>query len=100
MDTNSGAPYFFNTQTQKTQWEEPPSGSLVYVDEWGNAPYVVKSEFPKPAHTPDPNLPQPGVKRQGPTGANLFVFHLPNDWSTFHEKVQLQLMIFCLIRGS
>lgn len=75
IDDASGAPYYFNMQTQKTQWEEPPAGSLVYQNTVGNEPYVVKGpEIQIP-------IPQPGIKKQGPAGANLFVFHLPNEWS-------------------
>jgi len=83
FDDASGNPYYFNQQTEKTQWEEPPSGSLVYIEKWGNAPYVVKGPTPDysmPPKISDTSIPQAGVKKQGPTGANLFVFHLPNEW--------------------
>ena len=77
--TPEGTPYFYNTITQVTQWEEPPAGSLVYVEEWGNAPYYIPGGFDKPPVETYPT--QPTVKKPGPAGANLFIFHLPNEWS-------------------
>jgi len=60
--------YYWNPFTRQTQWEEPPPGSLVYP-EAPEAPYIVKSAVA--------SMP----KKPGPTGCNLFVFHLPNEWS-------------------
>lgn len=64
-----GTPYYLNPYTRQTQWEEPPAGSYV-IPEPPEAPYVVKSAVPM-------KMP----KKQGPAGSNLFIFHLPNDWS-------------------
>ena len=63
-------PYYLNPYTRQTQWEEPPPGSYV-IPEAPELPYVVKSAVPT-------KMP----KKQGPSGCNLFVFHLPNDWSS------------------
>jgi hypothetical protein len=71
-----GTAYYWNPHTQKTQWDEPPPGSLVYPE--NEPPYVVKvSTFQQPKVT----SPSGEVKRQGPAGSNLFIFHLPNEWS-------------------
>jgi len=64
-----GNPYYLNPYTRQTQWEEPPAGSYV-IPEPPEAPYYVKSVLPS-------KLP----KKQGPQGSNLFIFHLPNDWT-------------------
>lgn len=64
-----GNPYYLNPHTRQTQWEEPPAGSYV-IPEPPEAPYYVKSVLPS-------KMP----KKQGPQGSNLFIFHLPNDWS-------------------
>jgi len=53
----------------QTQWEEPPAGSYV-IPKTSEAPYYVKSLVPN-------RMP----KNKGPEGSNLFIFHLPNDWS-------------------
>jgi len=64
-----GTPYYLNPYTRQTQWEEPPTGSYV-IPEPPEVPYYVKSQVPT-------KMP----KKQGPSGSNLFVFHLPNDWT-------------------
>ena len=62
-------PFYWNPYTMQTQWEEPPAGSYV-IPKASEAPYYVKTTLPS-------KIP----KKQGPQGSNLFIFHLPNDWS-------------------
>jgi CUG-BP- and ETR3-like factor len=63
-----GNPYYLNPFTRQTQWDEPPPGSYV-IPEPPEVPYYVKTQAPM-------KMP----KKQGPSGSNLFVFHLPNEW--------------------
>ncbi len=75
-----GTPYYLNPITRQTQWEEPPPGSLVYPES-PEQPYIVKASY----QMPKVSTPTGGgdVKKQGPSGCNLFIFHLPNEWSNF-----------------
>ncbi|XP_055388101.1 uncharacterized protein LOC129616477 [Condylostylus longicornis] len=68
-----GRPYYYSIQTGHTQWERPVELDAV-------APLV---------HAPHhPNVVPGGVGAQthGPPGANVFIFHIPNDWSE-HDLV-------------
>jgi hypothetical protein len=69
-----GTPYYWNPHTRQTQWEEPPPGSLVYPEP-PEQPYIVKASFQQPKSTDGEG------KKQGPSGSNLFIFHLPTEWS-------------------
>ena len=71
-----GHPYYWNPYTMQTQWEEPSAGSYV-IPKALEAPYYVKSVVSS-------TMP----RKQGPQGGNLFIFHLPSDWSKkFHVGV-------------
>lgn len=77
--TQDGVPYYLNPHTRSTQWEEPPPGSLVYPEP-PFEPYIVKplNQFQqKPGGTASPTAE---TKKAGPSGSNLFIFHLPNEW--------------------
>lgn len=101
--SNEGHPYYYNPATNKTQWEEPPLGSIIIPEPDLNNPYMWNKE--RQASTgstgggsgggggtgyssggkQSANFQQStdaagGVKRQGPAGSNLFIFHLPNEW--------------------
>lgn len=54
--SSDGRPYYYNTLTKTTQWEEP-------------------TEQVQPHKSP------PVTPSQGPLGCNLFLFHLPIEWT-------------------
>lgn len=66
--TADGRPYYHNENTKTTQWTKP-------------------MEFDRVA--PPPAAPMMGGTAEvaGPPGANVFVFHIPNEW-TQNEVVQ------------
>jgi len=73
--TKEGVPYYYNAMTSMAQYEKPPHGSMIYPGMGG---------FEMHGPTPKANLNDmsaTGVKKQGPNGANLFIFHIPNTWS-------------------
>lgn len=58
--SGDGRPYYYNEQTNVTQWDMPKEFDTLFVN---NAPS---------AHTL--------LDTSGPAGANLFIFHVPNEW--------------------
>jgi len=54
-----GRPYYFNEVTQTTQWEVPPEFELALQSAPSSG----------------------GGETSGPPGSNVFIFHVPNDWS-------------------
>lgn len=82
--TKEGVPYYYNPVTSLTQYEKPPHGAMV-------TPGGI-SGFD--AHPPGAkmflnDMSSNGVKKQGPNGANLFIFHIPNTWS------MLEVFLLC-----
>ena len=69
---NNDLHYFYNFTTNQSQYEPPPPGSI--VQRMDGSSYIQQ----------DPNLGNlndmpTGERQAGPPGANLFVFHLPNN---------------------
>eukprot|EP00745_Piridium_sociabile_P036777 TRINITY_DN66382_c0_g2_i1.p1 TRINITY_DN66382_c0_g2~~TRINITY_DN66382_c0_g2_i1.p1 ORF type:complete len:532 (+),score=63.69 TRINITY_DN66382_c0_g2_i1:69-1664(+) len=62
--TNEGRPYYYNSITQKSQWERP-----IEIDRPPPAMYMGMSPLSPAAN-----------QSYGPPGANVFVFHIPNEW--------------------
>jgi CUG-BP- and ETR3-like factor len=70
---NEGQHYYYNYQTQKTQYEAPPPGAKV-ICTVGN---VNKCYIQQDVNVI--NDMQNPTRKLGPPGANLFLFHLPNN---------------------
>lgn len=66
--TADGRPYYHNETTKTTQWTKPP-------------------EFDRIIPPPTPSAPSGSTDVAGPPGANVFVFHIPNEW-TQNEVIQ------------
>jgi RNA recognition motif-containing protein len=90
-----GHPYYYSPVTNKTQWEEPPLGSIVIPEPDLNNPYTKQytqqtnttKGYSQQSNNNNNNSSAASAtgsdgapKRQGPSGSNLFIFHLPNEW--------------------
>jgi RNA recognition motif-containing protein len=75
--TAEGTPYYYNIATQKTQWEKPLNETSIM------SAVQFQQLF---SHTQASATPSSEAKssnqgqKQGPKGANLFIFHVPNQW--------------------
>lgn len=77
--------YYYYTVSQKTQYERPPPPAIIMP---GLEGFVHKIMIQQ-----NINDFTGQAKKQGPKGANLFIFHLPNDWSkeiSFYEVILLE----------
>ncbi|CRG93951.1 CUGBP Elav-like family member 1, putative [Plasmodium gallinaceum] len=58
--SGEGRPYYYNEQTNTTQWEMPKEFETLFMNSSPNMHNLSDSS--------------------GPPGANLFIFHVPNEW--------------------
>ncbi|CDO66375.1 CUGBP Elav-like family member 1 [Plasmodium reichenowi] len=58
--SGEGRPYYYNEQTNTTQWEMPKEFETLFMNNSANMHNLSESS--------------------GPPGANLFIFHVPNEW--------------------
>jgi len=102
--TDDGRPYYYNSQTMQTQWEKPPDfGSQNQIQQPAPiqqqpmqqqpiqqtmpfqqqiAPqYNQPFQQPMPQYNPMMGSAPQSLEGTGPLGANVFVFHVPNDWT-------------------
>lgn len=71
--TDRSQDYYYNYQTGKSQYELPPPGAkVIYTEGDKNKSYIQQE-------TNSLNDMQTPIKRFGPPGSNLFLFHLPNS---------------------
>jgi len=77
-ETSEGVPYYFNTLSRMSQWDRPADFDAQ------SPPYVTgddsTSDRPPSVGSSEAELP---MGAHGPLGANLFVFHLPNEWRDY-----------------
>ena len=86
--TADGTPYYYNTLTKTSHWDKPQFGVVMQSPGHGY-------ESAQPASFPGPNSSagdkgprsyvgvhcQSDLQKRGPPGCNVFIFHLPNEWS-------------------
>eukprot|EP00922_Rhytidocystis_sp_ex-Travisia-forbesii_P033214 GHVS01049383.1.p1 GENE.GHVS01049383.1~~GHVS01049383.1.p1 ORF type:complete len:518 (+),score=84.08 GHVS01049383.1:203-1756(+) len=74
--TNDGRPYYYHGTTGHTQWDRPPEMDIPTTPSAAHQAQLTPSSVVS-------NVPAGAVGAQthGPPGANVFVFHVPNEWS-------------------
>jgi len=76
---DQGRTYFYNEITKQSTWDVPPEfgtidTNVITVGGMSGAPGA-----PQVGRAPGGNTP--GSDVAGPPGANVFIFHVPNEWS-------------------
>lgn len=66
-------PYYVHWETGEIRKQVPPLGSIIYSPD-GTKEVITREKYLN-------DLAAFNSKKTGPAGANLFVFHLPNDHS-------------------
>mmetsp|Transcript_23700 Transcript_23700/g.58593 ORF Transcript_23700/g.58593 Transcript_23700/m.58593 type:complete len:534 (-) Transcript_23700:41-1642(-) len=82
--THEGRPYYHNQMTGVTQWDRPPE-----MDAPRPAPQYGGSHLAQRGATAmrlgnvqlNVSPTAAGSQTHGPPGSNLFIFHIPNEWS-------------------
>ncbi|KAL4447150.1 hypothetical protein ABPG74_014002 [Tetrahymena malaccensis] len=84
--TEDKVPYYYDTQTQSTSYDQPPLGSIIYNPD-GTQEHVQPESIEQlqkfqqeTGLAENKELEILSQKTTGPPGANLFIFHLPNDY--------------------
>lgn len=82
-----GRPYYHNASSNITTWDAPVEFRMVQTSLSVNPPVSsmpppMQSRYPPlySATAPSPGSTQ-GIDSKGPPGANLFIFHVPPEWT-------------------
>ena len=62
--TSEGRKYYWNSSTNMTQWDQPTEGSISHPSSSHSVPLAQSCSAASPL-----------------SGTNLFIFHLPNEWT-------------------